>query len=137
MIRQSRAILLALILPALVLPDGGLFCLCRASLTRAFTSCCRTLEARIPECCRKVSKTRDASPLATAACKGCLKLSTGISQSTHAETRGFDLAKVMALPVHAQTESSTQASAWRLLTPPLLDSGGRPPGPERTPPLQI
>lgn len=136
MIRHSRAVLFALILPALVLPDGGLFCLCRGSLTRAFTGCCRAPEATIPACCRKPSTKNDA-PMATSGCTGCVKLSTGMSQSTHSETHGSDFAKLAALPIHTPLTSGAEDSTGHTRDAAAPDSGGRPPGPERTPPLLI
>ncbi len=99
MTRLAQGLLLAFMLPALMLPDGG-YCLCRGMSAVTGHSCCAETSARsLPPCCRARRAADQNRPMAKAVCKGCLNLATGLGRALHHESQtGPDLASTAALP---------------------------------------
>ena len=135
MTRAPRAILFALIVPALLLPDGGMLCLCRGTLAGVLTSCCGSSDPAVRPCCRKSPGKQ--GPQASKACKRCFKIATGMGQSTRGDGAEMALARVPLAPVDAPFVLAPPAPSLdvtRLARPP---GESPPPDHRRVTPLLI
>ncbi len=132
---QIRSILLLLImLPALLLPEGLAFSLCRCDVMRASSSrsaCCAAMVPVVKACCTKPAATsssenRNGAAL-VAGCNGCQRISLPNeriwqSEATHTELFAAAMPFIALARVHVveppRFECSLRLSGARFKAPP-------------------